>query len=61
MIADEAIRAFKKGNFEIVLLDLGVPRRGKMAPERLMGFEALEKIKQIDSTAEAIILTGTAR
>lgn len=58
---DEAINAFKNGTFEIVLLDLGVPRRSKMAPEPLLGFEVLAKIKGHDPLAEVIILTGTAR
>lgn len=58
--AESAIQLFQTAGFDVVLLDLGLPRRSGMAPE-VIGFDLLKRIKALDPTTEVIVLTATTR
>jgi DNA-binding NtrC family response regulator len=58
--AEAAIQKVQTENYDIVLLDLGLPRRPG-APTEIIGFELLKQIKLYDPTVEAIVLTATSR
>jgi DNA-binding NtrC family response regulator len=58
--AEIAMQMFQSTGFELVLLDLGLPRRNGMPPE-VLGFELLKRIKALDPTTEVIVLTATTR
>jgi len=58
--AEAALEKFQQGSHDLVLLDLGLPRRAGM-PTEIVGFEVLKRIKALDSTVEVIVLTGTSR
>jgi DNA-binding NtrC family response regulator len=58
--AEAALQKFQNGNYDLVLLDLGLPRR-QGVPAEIMGFEVLKRIKMHDPTVEVIVLTGTSR
>jgi DNA-binding NtrC family response regulator len=58
--AEAALEKFQQGSYDLVLLDLGLPRRAG-APTEIVGFEVLKHLKAIDPTIEVIVLTGTSR
>jgi DNA-binding NtrC family response regulator len=58
--AEAALEKFQQGSYDLVLLDLGLPRRAG-APTEIVGFEVLKHLKVIDPTIEVIVLTGTSR
>ncbi|MGH7453071.1 MAG: sigma-54-dependent transcriptional regulator, partial [bacterium] len=58
--AEAALEKFQQGSYDLVLLDLGLPRRAGM-PTEIVGFEVLKRLKAIDPTVEVIVLTGTSR
>ncbi len=58
--AEVALEKFHNVSYDLVLLDLGLPWRPGMPPE-IVGFEILKRIKLLDPTVEAIVLTGTSR
>jgi DNA-binding NtrC family response regulator len=58
--AEAALEKFKQRSYDLVLLDLGLPRRAGM-PTEIVGFEVLKHLKSIDPTVEVIVLTGTSR
>lgn len=58
--AEAAVQKFQTGNYDLVLLDLGLPRRPGM-PTEIVGFEVLKRIKMLDPTVEVIVLTATSR
>jgi len=58
--AEAALQKFQPEIYDIVLLDLGLPRHPGMPPEPI-GFEILQSLKTIDSGVEVIVLTGTSR
>lgn len=58
--AEAALEKFQQGSYDLVLLDLGLPRRAG-APTEIVGFEVLKRLKAIDPTVEVIVLTGTSR
>ncbi|MCI0690772.1 sigma-54 dependent transcriptional regulator [candidate division KSB1 bacterium] len=58
--AEAALEKFQQRSYDLVLLDLGLPRRAGMPPE-IAGFEILKHIKALDPTVEVIVLTGTSR
>ncbi len=58
--AEAALEKFQQGGYDLVLLDLGLPRRAGM-PTEIVGFEVLKRIKALDATVEVIVLTGTSR
>ncbi|MDZ7343217.1 MAG: sigma-54 dependent transcriptional regulator [candidate division KSB1 bacterium] len=58
--AEAAIQKIQTVNYEVVLLDLGLPRRPG-APTEIIGFEVLKRIKMHDPTVEVIVLTATSR
>ena len=58
--AESAMQMFQSTGFDLVLLDLGLPRRNGMPPE-VLGFELLKRIKTIDPTTEVIVLSATTR
>jgi DNA-binding NtrC family response regulator len=58
--AEAAIQKFQNACYDLVLLDLGLPRRPGM-PAEIVGFEVLKRIKMLDPTVEIIVLTGTSR
>jgi DNA-binding NtrC family response regulator len=58
--AEAALQKFQPEAYDLVLLDLGLPRRPGLPPE-IIGFEILKSIKMIDPTVEVIVLTGATR
>lgn len=46
----EALESVESGDFDVLLLDLNMPRMG--------GMDVLERLRQIDSAPEVIVLTG---
>ncbi|GEM_PF-148071 len=57
--AEAALLKFQQENYDLVLLDLGLPRRQGM-PTEIIGFEILKRIKMIDTNVEVIVLTGAS-
>jgi two-component system response regulator AtoC len=57
--AEAAAQKLKATNYDLFLLDLGLPARSGMRPD-LLGFDILKQIKESDSSVEVIIITGTA-
>jgi len=55
--AETALQKFQNENYDLVLLDLGLPRRPGV-PAEVVGFELLKHFKTIDPTVEVIVLTG---
>lgn len=58
--AEAALEKFQRISYDLVLLDLGLPRRTG-APTEIVGFEVLKRLRSIDATVEVIVLTGTSR
>jgi len=58
--AEAALQKFQQEHYDLVLLDLGLPRRRGL-PAEIIGFEILQRIKKIDADIEVIVLTGTSR
>ena len=57
---EAALQKFQSESYDLVLLDLHLPRRPGLAAE-IIGFEILQRLKQIDASVEVIVLTGTSR
>lgn len=58
--AEAALEKFQQENYDLVLLDLGLPWCPG-APPDITGFEILKRMKSLDPTVEVVVLTGTSR
>ncbi len=57
----EARSIFHAHRFDLVLLDLGIPRDEHSEKAEILGYDLLKEIKRTDPFVEVIILSGTSR
>ena len=57
----EARSIFHAHRFDLVLLDLGIPRDEHSEKAEILGYDLLKEIKRADPFVEVIILSGTSR